>query len=142
MNLEELAAIAGDKSIPVPEDLRKDISVTLDTLEIVGNGTAVRKRRLLTACSIAASIALCAFAGMEMISQEPLPEDTFDDPYLAYAQIEKASALTSTKMPHVTGAHTEEHSQNNKETKAFDLISTKMQDVTGTTTADDSLTNN
>lgn len=114
MNLEELAAIAGDKSIPVPEDLRKDISVTLDTLEIVGNGTAVRKRRLLTACSIAASIALCAFAGMEMISQEPLPEDTFDDPYLAYAQLEKA----------------------------FDLISTKMQDVTGTTIADDSLTNN
>ena len=114
MNFEELAAIAGDKSIPVLEDLRKDISVTLDTLEIVGNGTAVRKRRLLTACSIAASIALCAFAGMEMIDREPRPEDTFDDPYLAYAQLEKA----------------------------FDLISTKMQDVAETNLSNDSLTYN
>ena len=113
MNLEELAAIAGDKSIPVPEDLRKDISVTLDTLEIVGNGTAVRKRRLLTACSIAASIALCAFAGMEMISQEPLPEDTFDDPYLAYAQLEKAFDLISTKMQDVTEANRSNDSQTN-----------------------------
>lgn len=114
MNFEELAAIAGDKSIPVPEDLRKDISATLDTLEIVGNGAAVHKRRLLTACSIAASIALCAFAGMEMIDREPRPEDTFDDPYLAYAQLEKA----------------------------FDLISTKMQDVAETNLSNDSLTYN
>lgn len=114
MNFEELAAIAGDKSVPVPENLRKDISTALDTLELVSNGRSGHTRRLITVCSIAASIALCAFAGMELIGQEPRPEDTFDDPYLAYAQLEKA----------------------------FDLISTKMQDVAETSIVNDSQTYN
>ena len=114
MSIEELAAIAGDKSIPVPENLRTDISATLDTLELVGSRRNGHVRRLVTVCSIAASIALCAFAGMELIGQEPRPKDTFEDPYLAYAQLEKA----------------------------FDLISTKMQDVTETTISNDSQTNN
>lgn len=114
MSIEELAAIAGDKSIPVPENLRTDISATLDTLELVGSRRNGHAHRLIAVCSIAASIALCAFAGMELIGQEPRPKDTFEDPYLAYAQLEKA----------------------------FDLISTKMQDVTETTISNDSQTNN
>ncbi len=114
MSLEELAAIAGDQSIPVPENLRSDISATLDILELAGSRKNGRASRLIAVCSIAASIALCAFAGMELIGQEPRPEDTFDDPYMAYAQLEKA----------------------------FDLISTKMQDVTETTISNESLTIN
>lgn len=98
MSIKELEAIAGDKSIAVPESLSADISATLNALELVGNGAGRHPRILLTACSIAASIALLVFAGMGVAGSSPRPKDTFDDPYMAYAQLEKAFDLISTKM--------------------------------------------
>ncbi|MBR5300551.1 MAG: hypothetical protein IKU36_09950, partial [Bacteroidales bacterium] len=55
-----------------------------------------RKVRTLKIVSVAASVALLAGVGFGAASWQIQPKDTFDDPYLAYAEIEKAFEKMST----------------------------------------------
>lgn len=78
-DIEKLSAqdwerIGADESIPVPEDLE----------------VRLPRRRHAAVWSIAASVAVAAGIGLTALLHTPDPEDTFSDPYLAYAAVEQA----------------------------------------------------
>ena len=68
------ARIGADETIPVPEDFK----------------VRLPHRRPVAIWSIAASVAVVAGIGLTALLRTPEPEDTFTDPYLAYAAIEQA----------------------------------------------------
>jgi hypothetical protein len=83
LSAEDLERISLDESIPVPEELSARVQA------------AVRQpaRRWVLPAGIAAAATLVA-VGLTL-TQNPEPVDTFDDPYLAYAEVEKVFAKIS-----------------------------------------------
>ncbi len=106
MGLEELLAAASDETMQVPEgfmervgeDMRKVVALTEDeysssnTVDIRARINPLRKRAV-GFISTAAAVALALGIGFSLIENEP--KDTFDDPYLAYAELERAFATIS-----------------------------------------------
>jgi len=86
ITLEELEAVSLDETVAVPEGLTQRIRENLDVR---------RKRRVVFAAGAAASVALVAGIGFGIARWQNEPKDTFDDPYLAYAELEKAFARMS-----------------------------------------------
>ena len=84
LNAEDLERISLDESIPVPEELSARVQA------------AVRKpaRRWVLPAGIAAAVATLLAVGLTL-TRNPEPIDTFDDPYLAYAEVEKVFAKIS-----------------------------------------------
>ena len=85
MTLEHLEAVSLDETIVVPEDLTQKIQESL---------YRPAKRRMWMA-GAAASIILLAGLGFGTARWQDEPKDTFDDPYMAYAELEKAFAIMS-----------------------------------------------
>ena len=85
LTADDLERISLDESIPVPEELSGKVQ------------QAVRGRTLRWAVptGVAAAIAVLLAVGL---TWNPEPKDTFDDPYLAYAQVEAAFRTISDKM--------------------------------------------
>ena len=84
LTADDLERISLDESIPVPEELSGKVQ------------QAVRGRTLRWAVptGVAAAIAVLLAVGL---TRNPEPKDTFDDPYLAYAEVEKVfSNITGT----------------------------------------------
>jgi hypothetical protein len=80
-DIEKLTAadwdrIGADESIPVPSDWKVQLPE--------------HHRHTAAVWSIAASVAVVAGIGLTALLRTPEPEDTFTDPYLAYAAIEQA----------------------------------------------------
>ena len=95
MSLEQLEAVSMDESIAVPDGFAsrmKDCVQTCEVLEHLASDESEdrRKVRTLKIVSVAASVALLVGVGFGAASRQSQPKDTFDDPYLAYAEIEKA----------------------------------------------------
>ena len=95
MSLEQLEAVSMDESIAVPEGFEARIKETLDAVEMVENLTedesaSQNSRRIVRYAAAAASVAVMAGAGLGVAQRYGQPKDTFDDPYLAYAELEKA----------------------------------------------------
>lgn len=88
MTLEELDAVSRDEGIAVPEGLSERIRSRM--------GSGVRKRKAFRMAGVAAAVAIVA--GLSLSGPEREPKDTFDDPYLAYAEVEKALAMVSEGM--------------------------------------------
>ena len=84
---EELEAISLDEKIIVPRDL--DYKIQSRVLD--------KKKKIYSTISIAAAITVIV-AGMGISILDNEPKDTFDDPYLAYAELEKAFAKMSEGM--------------------------------------------
>ena len=84
LSAEDLERISLDESIPEPEELS------------VWYQSAVRKpaRRWVLPAGIAAAVATLVAVGFTL-TRNPEPIDTFDDPYLAYAEVEKVFAKIS-----------------------------------------------
>ena len=84
---QELEAISLDEKIVVPHDL--DYKIQSRILS--------KKKKTYSMISVAAAIAVIVTClSMSLLNTEP--EDTFDDPYLAYAELEKAFAKMSKGM--------------------------------------------
>lgn len=98
MDILKLKAIAEDKSVPVPEGMMDDISAGIDTLAFLQEKPASRTRFASIAASVAAAVAVLLGVGLGIGHDSRMPEDTFTDPYLAYAQLEETFALISSKM--------------------------------------------
>ena len=79
LSAEDLERISLDESIPVPEELSARVQA------------AVRKPARWV---LAAAIATLVAVGLTL-TRNPEPLDTFDDPYLAYAEVEKVFAKIS-----------------------------------------------
>ena len=85
ISLEELEAVSLDDSIAVPEGFAQRLQERLP-------GRQVRMVRFIAA---AASVAVLAGVGFGIARWQNEPKDTFDDPYLAYAELETAFARMS-----------------------------------------------
>jgi hypothetical protein len=91
LSAEDLERIALDESIPVPEELSGKVQEAVSRAD----EAATRARRLrwtLPATGIAAAVAVLVTIGL---TRNPEPKDTFDDPYLAYAEVEKVFSRIS-----------------------------------------------
>ena len=79
MSLEDLWRIGADESIPVPEDWQ----------------VRLPRRSPARSWSIAAAAAVLLALGWWGLNRPAEPEDTFDDPRLAYAAVEQALSKMS-----------------------------------------------
>ena len=108
LGAEDLERIALDESIPVPEELSSRVQAALeeqagaDRPTTTDGWTATRRRsgnlspRKYEASIFAVAAAIALFAlGTVFLTREPAPKDTFDDPYLAYAEVEKVFSKIS-----------------------------------------------
>ncbi len=100
MSVEQLEAVSMDESIVVPDGFAsrmKDGVQAHEVLEhLASDGSEGRRNvRTLRIVSAAASVALLAGVGFGVAKWHSEPKDTFDDPYMAYAELEKAFAIMS-----------------------------------------------
>lgn len=96
LDFSQLEAYAEDRSIEAPADL-------MDRIKAAGLAQAMkpdnRKKRVLSAWRPALAGALAVAAGLAIVLSIPRqPEDTFDDPRLAYAELERTFNLISSKV--------------------------------------------
>jgi len=101
MDLSDLEKVAADESISVPEGLEDRLKLSLlaqpdQAGEAADEGPSVRAR-LITGFSVLAAACLVAAVFLSR-PQEKLLKDTFDDPYLAYAEVERTFERISKKM--------------------------------------------
>ena len=90
MTLEELEAVSMDEGIAVSEGFMESMEARLKAQEPGGKSLRI--------IGIAAAESLLVGAGFGLAGLNDQPKDTFDDPYLAYAQVEKAFSMMSEGM--------------------------------------------
>ena len=98
-SLGQLEAVAQDEAITVPEGFRQRLEAELDAqnkLETMKEEP--RKIRLAPVIGVAASVLLLIGIGLGIARWQSEPKDTFTDPYLAYAELEKAFSTMSEGM--------------------------------------------
>ena len=90
----DLDRIASDESIKVPATLKRDITEEKKTV------THTRYRKILRMISYPAAAVAIITIGMRLSFQDsiPTPKDTFDDPKMAYIQMEQVFGFISEKM--------------------------------------------
>ncbi|MBQ3723766.1 MAG: hypothetical protein II851_08680 [Bacteroidales bacterium] len=95
---EELEQAALQDPAPVPEGLQQRLSANLAAKSLAEEAT-VRKSpvRAFSYTALAAAAALAAVLVLPRLGNRE-PKDTFDDPYLAYAEVEKVFQSISDKM--------------------------------------------
>ena len=89
LSAEDLERISLDESIPVPEELSGRVQEAVHA-----TGAQANRRRWVLPAGIAAAFATLLAVGLTL-TRNPEPVDTFDDPYLAYAEVEKVFAKIS-----------------------------------------------
>lgn len=95
----KLKAIAEDKSVNTPEGMRDKIKAGLNAMDFLEEKPVIRTRFITAAVSVAAALAVIIGISLGINSHNSrMPEDTFTDPYLAYAQLEETFAMISSKM--------------------------------------------
>ena len=93
LTADDLERISLDESIPVPEELSGKVQEALARAD--ANARTRRLRWILPSTGIAAAAAILLAVGL---TRNPEPKDTFDDPYLAYAEVEKVVAKISSTV--------------------------------------------
>ncbi|MBQ2102914.1 MAG: hypothetical protein II479_05040 [Bacteroidales bacterium] len=93
LSLEELEQEATRAAAPVPDGLQERLRQTLAARELAD---AARPRP--TRWIPYASLAVAAAAAVVIALPQRGPKDTFDDPRLAYAEVEKVFRTISDKM--------------------------------------------
>lgn len=96
MDLASLEKIAADSTVMVPPSLKRDIRITARALELAGDGSLKKKTGPVAYAS--ASIAAAAVAALVLAFGFSGPKDTFQDPELAYAQLEQTFNMIGSRM--------------------------------------------
>ena len=98
LSAEELEKISLDESIPVPEELSGRVQAALgkepERVHTVRPAGSSARKYGASVFAVAAAISLFAL-GTVFLNRERAPKDTFDDPYEAYAEVEKVFARIS-----------------------------------------------
>lgn len=94
MSLEELERTSLDERTAVPEGFAERIRASVDAQSIIDEITE-DPHRMVRIVGAAASVAVVAGIGLGIAKWQDEPKDTFDDPYMAYAELEKAFAIMS-----------------------------------------------
>ena len=99
ISLEQLEAVSQDEAIAVPEGFRQRLEAELDAQnQLETMKEEPRKIRLAPVIGVAASVLLLIGIGLGIARWQSEPKDTFTDPYLAYAELEKAFSTMSEGM--------------------------------------------
>ena len=109
LSMLDLDRIASDESIKIPSSLKHDIAVTARALEMSSKEedevkevktTHRRYRKILRMISYPAAAVAIVTIGMRLSFQDSIPthKDTFDDPKMAYIQMEQVFGFISEKM--------------------------------------------
>ena len=91
LRAEDLERVALDDSIPVPAELSGRVQDAIGRKGTRSLAHTSARRYGASVFAVAASLTLFAL-GAWFLHQERTPKDTFDDPLLAYAEVEKAFA--------------------------------------------------
>ena len=96
---EDLERIASDESVRVPADLKASLEALAGASELVDERPAAAGRRSqgLRATWYWAVPAVAAALVAAVLVFRSQPKDTFSDPYLAYAEVQKAFGQISEK---------------------------------------------
>ena len=97
MELEELEAAALENGAPVPAGLEDRILASIAAKELVESQPRTAPAAWLPYAALAVAAALAALVIIPRSNSHRLT-DTFDDPYLAYAQVEATFNRISDKM--------------------------------------------
>lgn len=97
MEWDELEAAAQEVEVPVPPGLEARIRASLAAKALVSPRPKPAVAGWVPYAALAAAAALAAVAVIPRSREDRLP-DTFDDPYLAYAQVEATFRTISDKM--------------------------------------------
>ena len=99
MSLEELIAVSSDEATAVPEGFAERIGKQVEAHKIArdleNDADRVKTVRWIGA---AAAVTLLAGTALGIVNWQKQPKDTFDDPYLAYAELEKAFATMTDSL--------------------------------------------
>ena len=108
LSILDLEQIASDESVKVPATLKHDIAVTARALEMASKEEDIKEnpashkgyRKILRMISYPAAAVAIITIGMRLSFQDsiPTPKDTFDDPMMAYVQMEQVFGFISEKM--------------------------------------------
>ncbi|MBQ8500220.1 MAG: hypothetical protein IJ495_05935 [Bacteroidales bacterium] len=93
MSLEDLERIASDERIEVPNGFTQKIEAQIIAEDL--RAESVTPSRWI---GIAAAVAVIIGVGIGIFGLQNEPKDTFDDPYLAYAELERAFATMSQEL--------------------------------------------
>ena len=91
---------AASETLPVPEDFRQRIESTLLSEEsLAAEGGRGSKAGRLAVRSVVSMLAVAAVVAAVLLIRKPAElKDSFDDPMLAYAQVEQTFQYISRKM--------------------------------------------
>ena len=99
MSLEQLEAVSMDEGIHIPEGFAERLKDDIGTLERLTESEPHNSRVItMRVVSVATAAALLVGVVSGIARWQNEPKDTFDDPYMAYAELEKAFAIMSEGM--------------------------------------------
>ena len=99
MSLEELIAVSSDEATAVPEGFAERIGRQVEAQKVAKDLAKDADRvRTVRRIGAAAAVTLLAGTALGIANWQNQPKDTFDDPYLAYAELEKAFATMSDSL--------------------------------------------
>ena len=102
MSLEELIAVSSDEATAVPEGFAERIGKQVEAQKIARDlENDADRTRTVRWIGTAAAVTLLAGTVLGIVNWQNQPKDTFDDPYLAYAELEKAFATMSDSLQKV-----------------------------------------
>lgn len=96
MSLEELIAVSSDEATAVPEGFAERIGKHVVAHKIAKDlENDADRTRTVRWIGAAAAVTLLAGTALGIVNWQNQPKDTFDDPYLAYAELQKAFSTMS-----------------------------------------------
>lgn len=95
LSLEDLEGISADSNVKVSEGLKTRVVTELVAFEC---REQAKKARLRLRCAFATASLAAAFATVALVILPQTPKDTYDDPELARAELERAFAYISGKI--------------------------------------------
>ena len=99
MSLEELIAVSSDEATAVPEGFAERIGKHVEAHKIAKDlENDADRTRTVRWIGAAAAVTLLAGTSLGIVNWQNQPKDTYDDPYLAYAELEKAFATMSDSL--------------------------------------------
>jgi hypothetical protein len=98
LSFEDILRISEDEKIEVPLELHQEINLMIDSLEFLNEKEEKRCVNVKPLWANISAVAVVVGVVLAVAWHKNQPVDTFSDPALAYAQIEKTFSYMSEKM--------------------------------------------